>query len=85
LLLNIRYLFILYFHPPKKQGLQHYAGNEFYIGEHHMQQSKRDKEKSEACKKEGITLIEVPYTWDSRMESLVEIIRKHLPNFEPIL
>jgi hypothetical protein len=30
----------------------------------------RDKQKTELCKKQGITLIEVPYWWDRKSSSL---------------
>lgn len=36
----------------------------------------RDAEKREACKKFGITLIEVPYWWDYKKESIVELVRQ---------
>eukprot|EP01114_Cavostelium_apophysatum_P000308 TRINITY_DN10288_c0_g1_i1.p1 TRINITY_DN10288_c0_g1~~TRINITY_DN10288_c0_g1_i1.p1 ORF type:complete len:454 (-),score=83.12 TRINITY_DN10288_c0_g1_i1:73-1410(-) len=40
----------------------------------------RDAEKKEACKASGVTLIEVPYWWDKKKESLVATIRKFRPD-----
>jgi hypothetical protein len=34
----------------------------------------RDAQKKEACKKEGITLIEVPYTWRGDIESIQKLL-----------
>eukprot|EP01125_Pyxidicula_operculata_P010187 TRINITY_DN3356_c0_g1_i5.p1 TRINITY_DN3356_c0_g1~~TRINITY_DN3356_c0_g1_i5.p1 ORF type:complete len:402 (-),score=56.45 TRINITY_DN3356_c0_g1_i5:10-1215(-) len=42
--------------------------------------SKRDKEKSDRCSEEGITLIIVPYWWDQTTESLSKIIRISRPD-----
>jgi hypothetical protein len=46
------------------QGIQHYE-DKFYFGTASREYSQRDKEKRAACKEIGITLIEVPYWWDS--------------------
>jgi hypothetical protein len=40
---------------------------------------KRDAEKREAMKREGITLIEIPYWWDGSIDSLKATIDQHAP------
>ena len=37
---------------------------------------KRDKEKKEICKENGITLIEIPYWWDKQLSSLIATIHQ---------
>jgi len=39
---------------------------------------RRDKEKAIACKKTGITLIEIPYTWDASSEYVVKILSESI-------
>ena len=56
------------------QGKQHYNESIFPTGK--IAQSMMDKEKLEACKMFGITLIEVPYWWDFSVNSLVATIKK---------
>lgn len=55
------------------QGQQHYQKSIF--GDKGEQQI-RDSEKKEACKKAGITLIEVPYWWDGTEEDLRKFIEE---------
>ena len=38
------------------------------------QQTERDKEKREVCKENSITMIEIPFWWDWKRESLVATI-----------
>lgn len=42
----------------------------------------RDREKRQACKKQNITLIEVPYWWDMRKESLLALLEARCPNLK---
>jgi hypothetical protein len=44
----------------------------------------RDLEKKMLCQKEGITLIDVPYWWQSDKESLVATIAKYRPDVSSI-
>lgn len=57
------------------QGEQHYNNIGFFSP--HMQ---RDIHKKALCKQHSITLIEVPYWWDKRKESLAASIRQHRPD-----
>lgn len=59
------------------QGEQHYKWH-FLIGSPSDQQVK-DSEKKIQCEKHGITLIEVPYWWDKKSESLAATVRLHRP------
>jgi hypothetical protein len=62
------------------QGEQHYERHWLY-GEPTEQQQK-DKEKLEQCNAIGITVVEVPYWWDSQsVESLVATIRQKRPGW----
>ncbi len=66
-----------------------------YQGEHHYrdiysmgsnwQQRQRDEEKQVACKKQKITLIEVPYWWDKESTSLATAIYKERQELLPYL
>jgi hypothetical protein len=44
------------------------------------ERKKSDISKSELCKKMGITLIEVPFWWDRKRESLAATIFSHRPD-----
>jgi hypothetical protein len=55
-------------------GEQHYKWH-FVYGSPEEQQ-KRDQEKIAACLKAGIRLIQVPYWWDTQLESLERLLRK---------
>ncbi len=44
---------------------------------------KRDKEKEQACKNVGITLVHIPYWWDGKLESLKATIYHHRPDLFP--
>jgi hypothetical protein len=57
------------------QGIQHYH-HHYNIGSSIISK-KRDQEKQIACKKNNITLIEIPYWWDSKKETLIATIHKH--------
>jgi hypothetical protein len=59
------------------QGEQHYGHTTLnLIRQDAVTQQRRDKEKEEACKELGITLITVPYWWDGKVESLQSTIRR---------
>ena len=62
-------------------GIQHYKYTEwFYEDEKHFQsQLQRDKDVRRYCKKSGIVLIEIPYTFKS-MEEISELLDKVLFN-----
>jgi len=36
----------------------------------------RDKEKRDKCEKNGITLINIPYWWDLKKESVLELLSR---------
>jgi len=57
------------------QGEVHYKQHYLYKS----QITTRDEEKKKACKKFGITLIEIPYWWDQTKESLQTSIQQHRP------
>ena len=57
------------------QGEQHYRWNTVF-GESYRD---KDKHKREACKRFGITLIEIPYWWDGDIYSLAATIHKYCP------
>jgi hypothetical protein len=61
------------------QGSYHYERH-YQIGS--VSRTKiRDNEKKQACKKFGITLIEVPFTWKKDTESIQTLLAKHRPDF----
>lgn len=76
------------------QGQQHYPGRGFGTGgtgttrgseeegsrTTWQQQVRRDNEKREACKRAGITLIEVPYWWDGTLQALATAIAYYRPD-----
>jgi hypothetical protein len=62
------------------QGEQHYQ-NIFRFSEQKIQME-RDREKKQACKQSGITLIEVPYWWTQTKETLVTIIHAANPELD---
>src|SRR4051812_4553646 len=74
------------------QGIQHYEDQHIFVQGGNIQRGvcysmwkivdfrQRDDEKREMCKKEGITLIEIPYWWDFTKESLAATISKHRPD-----
>ena len=54
-------------------GDQHYRQVDFFGGEtKFVGQQRRDQERREACVREGIKLIEVDYTWNGRLDGLLE-------------
>ena len=59
------------------QGRQHYEAVFRYQDQN---VAARDKEKREACEKMNLTLIEVPYWWDQKKESLIATINKLRPD-----
>jgi hypothetical protein len=60
------------------QGIQHYSDT-YHIGPQ-WAYSRRDGEKRTSCKENGITLIEIPYWWDHKKESLAATINQLKPN-----
>ena len=49
------------------QGLEHYQSNDYFGGEEaFVIRQKHDQIKRDYCKDNGITLIEIPYTYDTR-------------------
>jgi hypothetical protein len=60
------------------QGQQHYY--DIYSMGNLWMQKKRDEEKRKACKDNHITLIEIPYWWDSKKESLMATIHQYRPD-----
>jgi len=60
------------------QGVQHYVPH-FLFGSPELQKV-RDLEKSKFCERFGISLVEVPYWWDHRSNTLVTLIRTHRPD-----
>ena len=60
------------------QGEQHYLDNTIF-GSLSTQQN-RDKIKREWFSKAGLTLIEVPFWWDGRSQSLLATIHSHRPD-----
>src|SRR5437763_319392 len=76
------------------QGQQHYY-DAYELGPQWAYQA-RDEEKREACRDKNITLIEIPYWWDQKKESLLATIHQYrndivsdagngipIPNFPP--
>jgi hypothetical protein len=59
------------------QGAQHYFDVPCFSPQRHY--AERDQEKREACQRQGICLIEVPFWWDGDPSALAETIRKHKP------
>ena len=60
------------------QGEQHY--HDIYALGNLWIQKERDKEKRKICEEQGITLIEIPYWWDFKKESLIATIHSHRPD-----
>jgi hypothetical protein len=58
------------------QGEHHYY-DIYAVGRNRWLQSQKDEEKREACQREGITLIEIPFWWDGDRSSLMATIYKH--------
>jgi len=60
------------------QGEQYYRSRSIYGS--HTNQQKTDEEKKILCQNHGITLIEIPFWWDRKKESLIATINKHRPD-----
>ena len=57
------------------QGEQHFFPLKHFGGKRGLSSiQKRDKEKREACKDNGISLLEIDYTWDGKKDSLIQTI-----------
>lgn len=63
-------------------GRQHFEEQDVMQGFSEIQ--RKDFEKKLKCKKYGIKLIEVPYTWNQTLDQLLEIIKKRDPS-SPLL
>jgi hypothetical protein len=61
------------------QGIQHYQPVKFFGGEKQfITRLNLDKEKREICFQNGITLIEIPYTWNGNKSEIKKIISETL-------
>jgi hypothetical protein len=67
-----------YFLAFEYQGEQHYR-DVYHLGSQYVY-AQRDMEKREACKLEGITLIDVPFWWDGQKSSLEATIHMARPD-----
>ena len=57
------------------QGVQHYKPIEHFGGEEHFRhQQENDRKKKELCSKNGVTLIEWPYTENISEANLIKYI-----------
>jgi len=69
------------------QGLHHFSRHTFVDSA--FDQKHRDQQKRALCKVHSIDLIEVPYWWDRRIESLIASVRRFRPDllshFDPHL
>ncbi len=61
------------------QGEQHYHPVPL-LGNITAAQAINDQNKRAACEEHGITLIEIPYWWDRRRESLLATVYQHRPD-----
>ena len=59
------------------QGRQHYQDIQYFGPV--QTYSSRDSAKRKKCIESGITLIEVPYSWDNTVDSLISLIQTHSP------
>lgn len=62
------------------QGQFHYNKSESFVGAAQLSLKDRDDEKKEACKRVGITLVEVPHWWDEDKDSLAATIHMKRPD-----
>jgi len=60
------------------QGRSHFHWHHIYG--YPNAQKNRDEKKKQDCARLGITLLEVPYWWNGKPSSLVEMIRMHRPD-----
>lgn len=77
-------IFLPHLTPPvafEYQGAQHYQ--EIYYMGGYLSYQENDRYKREACKQEGIDLIEIPYWWNLRKESLAATIFQNRPDLFP--
>jgi hypothetical protein len=65
------------------QGVQHYKET-FLLGDPKVAAS-RDKEKKKLCERYGITLLEIPYTWDRTRESILSALVQRRPDLQQSL
>jgi hypothetical protein len=71
------------YHPAEQlafeyQGQHHYL-DIYEIGSY-WDVMQKDKDKRQACQENGIKLIEIPYWWDRKLQSLAATIYQHQPN-----
>jgi len=59
------------------QGKHHYEEDPFHRA---LKISNRDSEKLETCRRNGITLVLIPYWWDLKKESLMSTIQQYRNN-----
>jgi len=59
------------------QGQHHFCPS--YLLDSPEGQQSRDRYKRMLCLKSGLILIEIPYWWDHRLESVIAAIRAHHP------
>ena len=80
------WMFIL----PKERLAFEYQGEHHYydiyaLGNLWIQKGKRQRKKNNHVKKNGITLIEVPYWWDFKKASLMATIHQYRPDLISIM
>ena len=64
------------------QGQHHFR--DIYALENKWESQEKDKEKRELCLSKGITLIEIPYWWDFKLDSLKSTIYQQRKDLIPI-
>ena len=84
--LNIKYFFCFIINSDFFKGQQHYNETEFLHNMTSVEERKeRDKQKLELCEKQGITLVQVPYWWNKKTDSLAATIQNKRPDLLPTL
>lgn len=81
-----RFLELDIFLPDQKLALE-YQGEQHYYDVYSLgskwNQKRRDQEKRILCKKNELTLIEIPFWWDFQMTSLAATIHAQRPDLIP--
>jgi len=65
------------------QGQQHYEDQNVF-GDSELRR-RQDEKKAELCKKKGVSLVQVPYWWDKRTESLVVTLLEKRPDLSSFI
>jgi hypothetical protein len=69
---------------PKQNVVLEYQGEQHYYDVYSLgplwRYADRDEQKRMACEENGVTLIEIPYWWDFKKESLQATIHQHRPD-----